>query len=317
MKTLITGAAGFIGQQLLLALISSGCQAVGTSRSKSKNPEILSKLSPELGPHADWTDALQEVTTVIHLAARAHIPGERRGFEAEALNQAINTEGTACLAKQAATLGIRHFIFISSIGAVAENSNKPLNPHDINSPVTPYGRSKLFAEKALQEICSGTKMKYTNIRPPLVYGPGNPGNMVRLLKVTDTGIPLPLSALKSNRRSFVAISNLIDLILLCLKNPEASNQTFHVSDDDDISTAELLRRMGRALGKPVRNLPIPAPVLKAGLRLAGKGELVDKLFGNLQVDIEHTRRTLGWKPKVTMAEELERTAKWWLSQNRH
>ena len=109
----------------------------------------------------------------------------------------------------------------------------------------------------------------------------------------------------------MGVSNLVDLILLCLEHPAAANQTFHVSDDDDISTAELLQRMGRALGKPVRNLPIPAPVLKAGLRLAGKGELVDKLFGNLQVDIEHTKKTLGWKPRVRMEEELERTAKWW------
>ena len=157
-------------------------------------------------------------------------------------------------------------------------------------------------------------MSYTIIRPPLVYGPKNPGNMARLLKITDSGIPLPLSSLDSNRRSVVAISNLIDLILLCLEHPAAANQTFHVSDDDDISTAELLRRMGKALGNPVRDLPIPAPLLKAGLRLAGKGEMVDKLFGNLQVDIEHTKKTLGWKPKVTMEEELERTAKWWRSR---
>jgi nucleoside-diphosphate-sugar epimerase len=119
-----------------------------------------------------------------------------------------------------------------------------------------------------------------------------------------------------NQRSFVAVSNLIDLILLCLEHPAAANQTFHVSDNDDISTAELLRRMGKALGKPVRNLPVPASALKLGLRLAGKGEMVDKLFGNLQVDIEHTKKTLGWKPKVTMEEELERTAKWWRSQAR-
>ena len=148
----------------------------------------------------------------------------------------------------------------------------------------------------------------------MVYGPKNPGNMARLLKITDSGIPLPLSALNSNRRSFVGVSNLIDLILLCLDHPAAANQTFHVSDDEDISTAELLRRIGKALGKPVRNLPLPAPLLKASLRLAGKGEMVDKLFGDLRVDIEHTKKTLGWKPKVMMEHELERTAKWWRSR---
>jgi nucleoside-diphosphate-sugar epimerase len=122
---------------------------------------------------------------------------------------------------------------------------------------------------------------------------------------------MPLSAFDSNRRSFVGVSNLIDLILLCLEHPAAANQTFHVSDDDDISTAELLRRMGKALGKPVRNLPIPQTMLKTGLRLLGKGEWVDKLFGDLRVDISETKHLLGWKPKVTMEEELARTAQWW------
>ena len=311
MKILVSGASGFIGTSLCQRFVEDNREVTACCRSQLAAPGVTFLPSPQLGPKADWTEALQEVKTVIHLAARAHVAGETNGVEAEALYQAFNTQGTACLAKQAATLGVRHFIYISSIGVVAENSYKPLNPFDKNSPVTPYGRSKLGAENAIKEICSGTKMSYTIIRPPLVYGPKNPGNMARLLKITYSVIPLPLSALDSNRRSFVAVSNLIDLILLCLEHPAATNQTFHVSDDDDISTAELLRRMGKALNKPVHNLPIPAFALKGGLRMAGKGDWVDKLFGNLQVDIEHTKKTLGWKPKVTMEEELERTAKWW------
>ena len=294
-----------------MSLHASGRTVVAASRSRIESPGSFYVPSPELGPEADWGAALDGVDTVIHLAARAHFVDESNPRVADALYQQANTEGTTRLAQQAEAKGVRQFIFISSIGAVAENSNKPLSPLDINSPVTPYGRSKLGAEKAIKEISSGTKMNYTTIRPPLVYGPKNPGNMARLLKITNTGIPMPLSALNSNRRSFVAVSNLVDLILLCLEHPAAANQTFHVSDDEDISTAELLRRMGRALGKPIRNLPIPAPLMKPGLRLAGKGEWVDKLFGNLQVDIEHTKRALGWKPKVTMEEELERTARWW------
>ena len=308
---LVTGAAGFIGTTICHKLAEAERDVVACTRSRHENPGISSVPSPDLGPKADWTEALQEVKTVIHLAARAHVAGETKGFEAEALYQSINKQGTVCLARQAAAKGIRHFIFISAIGVVAEYSKSPLSILAQNTPSTPYGRSKLGAENAIKEICSGTEMRYTIIRPPLVYGPKNPGNMARLLKITDSGIPLPLSALDSNRRSFVAVPNLIDLILLCLEHPAAANQTFHVSDDDDVSTAELLRRMRRALGKPVRNLPIPASALKAGLRLAGKGEMVDKLFGNLQVDIEYTKKTLGWKPKVTMEEELERTAKWW------
>lgn len=228
--------------------------------------------------------------------------------------RAVNVEGTRRLAKQATKAGVRKFLFLSSIGAVADLSNAPLRYDMTCFPATPYGRSKLEAEDALKEVASGSKMNYTILRPPLVYGPRNPGNMEMLFKCADTLLPLPLSALQSNRRSFVAVSNLVNLILFCLENPMAANQTFHISDDEDISTAELLRRMGKALGKPVRNLPIPASALKTGLRLAGKGDWVDKLFGNLQVDIEHTKKTLGWKPKVTMEEELERTANWWRSR---
>ena len=313
-RILVTGSSGFIGTALCKRLAKEGREVIACSRTRLKVLGVSFATSPELGPEACWAGVLKRINTVVHLAGSAHFVGEINDREKDAFYQNSNTEGTACLARQAVAQGIRHFIFISSIGAVAEYSNKPINPFSQKSPVTPYGRSKLGAEKAIQKICSGTKMKYTIIRPPLVYGPGNPGNMARLLKITDSGIPLPLSALNSNRRSFVAVSNLIDLILLCLNHPAAANQTFYVSDDDDISTAELLRRMGKALGNPIRNLPIPTPVLKAGLRLAGKGEWVNKLFGDLRVDIEHTKQTLGWKPQVTMEEELERTARWWRSR---
>ena len=154
-------------------------------------------------------------------------------------------------------------------------------------------------------------MEVVIFRPPLVYGPGVKANFRSLIQLADKEAPLPLAALESNRRSFVGVSNLIDLILLCLEHPAAANQTFHVSDGDDISTAELLRRMGKALDKPVRNLPVPRSVLKAGLRLLGKEEWVDKLFGDLRVGISETKRLLGWTPKVTMQEELRRTALWW------
>jgi UDP-glucose 4-epimerase len=310
-RILVTGASGFIGNLLVRALQTAGQKVMAASRARVESPGIFYVPSPELGPEADWAKALDGADIVVHLAARAHFVDGKKVGKNVAIYQRANTEGAARLAQQAMAVGIRHFIFVSSIGAIAENSNTPLNPFAQDTPVTPYGRSKLAAEKAIKEMSSGTKMNYTIIRPPLVYGPGNPGNMARLLKIADTSLPLPLSALDSNRRSFVSVSNLIDLILLCLEHPAAANQTFHVSDDDDISTAELLRRMGKALGKPVRNIPIPGSLLRAGLRMVGKGDWVDKLFGDLKVDISETKRMLGWKPKVTMGEELERTAKWW------
>jgi nucleoside-diphosphate-sugar epimerase len=259
-----------------------------------------------------WSKALQSAEAVIHLAARVHVIREAVD-DTLAEFRHVNTEGTINLARQSASAGVRRFIFLSTIGVNGSSTlpRKVFAPSDTPSPHDPYSMSKYEAEIGLDSIAQSTGMELVIIRPPLVYGPKNPGNMARLFKVTDTGIPLPLTALGTNIRSFVGVSNLIDLILHCLVHPAAANQTFHVSDDDDISTAELLRRMGKALGKPVRNLPIPQTMLKTGLRLIGKGEWVDKLCGDLRVDISETKRVLGWKPKVTMEEELERTAKWW------
>jgi UDP-glucose 4-epimerase len=225
----------------------------------------------------------------------------------------VNVGGTKALAEEAVRSGVKRFIFLSSIQAIAKNTanNRSVNTNTSAIPQGAYGSSKLEAEQVLLRLSMQSQMEVVIIRPPLVYGPGVKANFRNLLQLTDIGIPLPLSTLDSNRRSFVSISNLIDLILLCLKHPAAANQTIHVSDDDDISTAELLRRIGRALGKPVRNLPITQSMLKSGLRLVGKGDWMDKLCGDLRVDISEAKRLLGWKPKVTMEEEFERTARWW------
>ena len=310
-KVVVTGSSGFIGAHLVGLLLNHKYDFVATSRSPGYANGVNFVKSPELDPEADWSGLLERCCTVVHLAARAHILGDRGRRDSKELYDQINSKGTARLARQAAEAGVKYFIFVSSIGVVADRSIDPLRAHTQCSPITTYGRSKLAGEKVIKELCASTTMKYTIIRPPLVYGPKNPGNMAKLLKIVGTGIPMPLAALDSNLRSFVGVYNLIDLILLCLEHPAAANQTFHVSDGDDVSTAELLRRMGKALGKPVRNLPIPGSLLRGGLRLVGKGEWVDKLFGDLRVDISETKRVLGWEPKVTMQEELQRTAKWW------
>jgi len=245
--------------------------------------------------------------TIVHLAGFAHT----RGPEAEV--RKVNVGLTKTLAEEAARIGVKRFIFVSSIQAVTEKAadKESVNINALALPEGAYGRSKLEAEKLLRELSVEIQMEVVIIRPPLVYGPGVKENFLNLLGLVAKDFPIPLAAMDRNRRSFVAVSNLIDLILICLEHPAAANQTFHVSDDDDVSTAELLRRIGKALGKSVRNLPIPAPVLKGGLHLAGKGEWVEKLFGDLRVDIEHTKRTLGWEPVVKMEEELGLTAKWW------
>jgi len=228
----------------------------------------------------------------------------------------VNVGGTKSLAEEAVRCGVKRFVFISSIQALSEKTveGESLNTKTSAAPQGAYGRSKFEAEQFLRGLSMKSRMEVVIIRPPLVYGPGVKANFLNLLQLADKGILLPLAALDSNRRSFVGVSNLIDLILLCLEHPAAANQTFHLSDDDDLSTAELFRRIGKALGRPIRNIPIPQSVLKTGLRLIGKGEWVDRLCGDLRVDIEETKRLLGWKPKVTMEEELERTAQWWRSR---
>jgi nucleoside-diphosphate-sugar epimerase len=310
-KIVVTGSSGFVGSHLVDHLLNFKYDFVATSRSHCNGNDRRFVKSPQLGPNADWSRILKGCETVVHLAARAHIAGPCNLRESEDIYGQTNEKGASRLVGQAIDAGVKRFIFISSIGVVADTSRSRLSTKSQCTPITCYARSKLAAEKSLKESCAAASMKYTIIRPPLVYGPKNPGNMAKLLKIIGTGIPMPLAALDLNLRSFVGIYNLIDLILLCLEHPAAANQTFHVSDDDDISTAELLRRMAKALGKPVRNLPVPRSLLRGGLRLVGKGEWVDKLFGDLRVDISETKRVLGWEPKVTMQEELQRTANWW------
>jgi len=293
-KTAVTGASGFIGSHLLKVLEAKA--------------QPISLRDP------GWrkTIASHRPNAVVYLAGYAHA----RAPEEEI--RRVNAGGTKALAEEAVRCGVKRFVFISSIQALTEKTveGESVNTKTSATPQGAYGRSKFEAERFLRGLSMESRMEVVIIRPPLVFGPGVKANFRNLFQLVEKGIPLPLSALDSNRRSFVGVSNLIDLILLCLEHPAAANRTFHVSDDDDISTAELLRRMGRALGKPVQNLPLPQSVIKTGLRLLGKGDWVDKLCGDLRVDIEETKRLLGWKPKVTMEEELERTAQWWKTRKK-
>ena len=218
----------------------------------------------------------------------------------------VNVEGTLALARQAALAGVRRFVFISSIGVNGNQTSVPFTADDVPCPQEPYAVSKYEAEQGLLLLADEFGMEISIIRPPLVYGLGAPGNFGSLLKWVGKGIPLPLGAVRSNRRSFVALDNLVDLIMTCIDHPAAANQTFLVADGEDVSTAELLQRMARAMDSKARLLPVPVWLLEKAASLLGKRDVARRLCGSLQVDITHTRHRLGWAPPIGLDEGLRR-----------
>lgn len=305
MTTLITGANGFVGSGLFEQLKMDGRGHVGVVRKGSERPGLV--VGPSLNEVADWSALLSNVSTVVHCAARVHV---MRGADAISMNAfwAINTAGTLNLARQAATGGVRRFVFLSSVKVNGEETaaGHRFGPADTTSPQDFYGRSKADAEAGLRAIASETGMELVIIRPPLVYGPGAKGNFAAMMRAVARGLPLPFGAVTDNRRSLVGLDNLVDLMVTCIDHPAAANQTFMVSDGEDLSTADLLTRVGEAMGKPARLLNIPPSLLEAAAALVGKRAVARRLLGNLQVDISHTCNTLGWKPPVSVDEGLRR-----------
>ena len=220
----------------------------------------------------------------------------------------VNVEGTAHLARQAAAAGVRRFVFVSSIKVNGEftNMGKPFTADDGPAPEDPYGISKHEAEQLLRQIAAETGMEVVIIRPPLVYGPGVKANFMAMMRWLDRGVPLPLAAITENRRSLVALDNLVDLIVTCIEHPSAANQTFLVADGEDVSTAELLQRMARAMNRKARLLPVPVWMLEQAAVLLGKRDVARRLCGSLQLDTTHTRQRLGWVPPIDLDEGLRR-----------
>ena len=308
MRVLVTGSGGFVGRAIMPALLCRGHQPVEAVRRSEKKPDgrLSSFVVGNIDGTTCWFKALQSAEAVIHLAARVHVMRES-AEDPLAEFRRVNTEGTLNLARQAAEAGVRRFIFLSTIGVNGNSTlhGKVFAPTDTPSPHDPYSLSKYEAEIGLHSIAQSTGMEVVIIRPPLVYGAKAPGNFGKLTRLVAKSLPLPLGSI-NNFRSFVGIDNLVDFIVTCLEHPAAANETFMVSDGEDLSTPGLIRRMARAMNRPARLLPVPVWALKAGALLLGKGDAVQRLCGNLQVDISKSRTLLGWNPPVSVDEGLRR-----------
>ena len=268
----------------------------------------------DIATATDWQLALSGIDIVVHLAARVHVMRETAIDALEAFRR-VNVNGSLNLAGQAAAAGVRRFLYISSIKVNGEATQPggPFKAVDVPAPAGPYGISKFEAEQGLRELAAATGMELVIIRPPLVYGPGAKANFLRMLNWLHRGYPLPFSAI-DNRRSLVALDNLVDLIITCCQHPNAAQQTFMVSDGEDISTTELIKRTAAALGRPARLIPVPAGALRAVARALGKADFAQRLCGSLQVDINQTRRLLGWAPVIRLDDALADTARQFLAR---
>lgn len=312
MHLLVTGANGFVGRTLCAEAERRGHAVRGAVRSAAQTAGSMDMaVVGDIDGHTDWRAALHDIDVVIHLAARVHVMKESADDPLAEFRR-VNVEGTENLARQAAEAGVKRLVYVSSIKVNGEETTDGhvYRETDPPAPQDPYGISKLEAEQALHRVAAETGLEVVIVRPPLVHGPGVKGNFAQMLRVLATGIPLPLASVR-NRRSLIFLDNLVDALMLCATHPAAAGQTWLVSDGEDISTPELLHRLGAAMGHPARLFPCPPVLLRLAGRITGKSAQVERLLGSLQVVSARIRRELGWHPPVTLQQGLQRTAEWY------
>ncbi|AZF41742.1 UDP-glucose 4-epimerase [Pseudomonas sp. R1-43-08] len=318
MKIFLTGL-GFVGSKLVTHLIQSPenqLRVVSRSPSATLPAGVHFEQVDSLEKVINWPTLIGDSQVVIHTAARVHVMNDSCDDPLEEYRK-VNVRGTLALAEAAAAVGVKRFVFVSSIKVNGEETfpETPYKADDVPAPRDPYGISKLEAEQALQALSSSSGMEVVIVRPVLVYGPRVRANFYNMMNWLFKGVPLPLGAI-NNKRSLVSIYNLVDFIGVCAKHPRAANQTFLISDGQDLSTTELLQKMGRALGVSVRLLPVPVSMLKLTASIVGKSGISQRLCGFLQVDIEKNRRLLDWVPVCSVEEGLARTAQDFLTGRR-
>ena len=325
MKVFVTGVTGFVGRSLSDSLMDAHCDVTALVRERILllPKEVMQVAGGDLSAwsvknslfNSKIKQVLQDIDVVIHLAARVHVMADNSNDPLSEF-RVVNRDATLVLARMAADAGVKRFIFISSVKVNGEMTSRdhPFKPDDNYIPTDPYGLSKYEAEQGLLALAKETGMKVVIIRPPLIYGPNVKANFASMMKWVNKGIPLPLGAI-NNQRSLVALENLVGFILHCIDHPKAANEVFLISDGEDVSTTQLLRKVGQALNLQSPSaikawlVPVPVSIMTFFAKLLGKGDMVNRLFGSLQVDSSKSRDLLGWEPVITMDEQLAKMAK--------
>lgn len=316
-RVLVTGANGFIGRHLCRHLLESGWEVKGAVR----RPDALQELPAgvtgilvgELSAQTDWSPALKDIKVVVHLAARVHVMDEdKNAHEALRAYRRVNVEGTRRLVESCACAGVRRLVFVSSVGVVGKgflSAQRPYLETDPVHPVNPYSISKMEAEQVVVAAVREKPLEVVILRPPLVYGPGVPGNFLRLLQALDRGLPIPI-ATTGNARSMVFVGNLVDVIRLAMDHPLAAGAVFFVADAESLSTQDLVRRLYKHLGRRPRIVPVPVGLLVLLASCLGRRSDVDRLIGSLVVDTARVRDVLGWEPPFSVDHGLAETVRW-------
>jgi len=311
-SVLVTGANGFVGRALCEALAASGRRVKRALR--VARPGVPDAVAVgDIGGETDWHSALEGASSIVHLGARTHVLRETAA-DSLAEYRRVNLDGTRRLAQQAGQAGVRRLVFVSSIKVNGEVTERPFTEDDAPRPEDAYGISKWEAEQALARVAGETGLQVAVLRPPLVYGPEVKANFLRLMRLVARGTPLPLASIV-NRRSLIYVGNLADAVIKAIDVPAAAGRAYLVSDGDDVSTPDLVRAIARALGVAPRLLPCPPAMLRLGAALTGKRAELARLTGSLQADGSRARRELGWQPRLSLAQGLAATARWYYSQS--